>query len=117
MDASEPELLPEARVALYETLGHRELRDKRLLVLANKQDLPGALGPEEIAERLDLDGLSWNQWYVQVSTGTPGKNILTDPEPTCCLTGEGFEGGLDWLFSPFHTVEKSKPDAVEVNVD
>jgi signal recognition particle receptor subunit beta len=75
VDASEPELFPEARAALYEVMGARELRHKRLLVLANKQDLPGALGPDEIAERLDLDGLSWNRWYVQVRLTSRAKRV------------------------------------------
>ena len=39
-----------------------ELRDVILLVLANKQDLPNAMGVQEITEKLGLNDLRDRQW-------------------------------------------------------
>ena len=35
-------------------------------VLANKQDLPQALSPAEVTEKLGLPRLSGRKWYIQV---------------------------------------------------
>lgn len=60
-----------------------ELNDATLLVLANKQDLPNAVSPAEVADRLKLTELpTTRKWYIQ----------------GCCATqGEGLFEGLDWL--------------------
>jgi hypothetical protein len=61
-----------------------ELRHTILLIYANKQDLPNALGAEEITQRLGLNELRHRQWTVQ---------------PCSATTGEGLYEGLDWLTS------------------
>jgi len=54
------------------------------LILANKQDLPTALKPEQIVEKLDLKSIKAERWHVQ----------------GCCATsGEGLYEGLGWLAS------------------
>jgi len=63
-------------------LGADELRDAVLLVLANKQDLPNAMSPSEVAEKLALSSMRGRQWYVQ---------------SCCATTGDGLFQGLDWL--------------------
>jgi len=53
-----------------------------LLVFANKQDVEGAMKPEEISEQLGLaGGEKTRQWSVRGS---------------CAVQGEGLEEGLDW---------------------
>ena len=63
-----------------------ELRNAALLVLANKQDLPNAMGVSEIAEKLNLSTVKNRKWYIQATTAT---------------TGEGLYEGLDWLSREF----------------
>lgn len=59
--------------------------DVPILVLANKQDLPGAKEAEEIARYLGLGDLSPSHlWHVQ---------------PTCAVIGDGLEEGLDILYN------------------
>ena len=58
------------------------LRDARVLVLANKQDLPGAVRPDNIVEGLKLNSVRKHQWFVQQCSAT---------------TGAGIYEGLDWL--------------------
>lgn len=63
-------------------LSEDELSDVPLLVFCNKQDVDGALKPEEISEQLGLAGAeTTRQWSVRGS---------------CATKGEGLEEGLDW---------------------
>lgn len=65
-------------------LAQDELRDASVLVLANKQDLPGAMSVQEVTSRLNLNKLRNRQWYVQGASAP---------------TGDGLYEGLDWLAS------------------
>jgi ADP-ribosylation factor-like protein 1 len=63
-------------------LSEEELKGSPLLVFCNKQDVQGALKPEEISEQLGLAGAEKTRpWSVRGS---------------CALKGEGLEEGLDW---------------------
>jgi hypothetical protein len=54
-----------------------------LLVLANKQDMPYALPPEEVARKLKLKWVARKtKWHVQGTVGT---------------TGNGLYEAIDWL--------------------
>ncbi len=64
-----------------------ELSSAYLLVLANKQDMPGARSAAEIAEKLRLRDLSG------VSNGRREWNI----QSCCALTGDGLFDGLEWI--------------------
>ena len=71
-----------AREELARMLQEDELRNAKLLVLANKQDLPNAMKVQEITERLGLNKLRNRQWYIQGASAP---------------TGDGVYEGLDWL--------------------
>ena len=49
--------MEECRQLLWETVKNEQLRGKPLLLLANKQDRPGALKPDQIIEKLQLSQL------------------------------------------------------------
>ena len=67
-------------------LSEQELNGVPLLVFCNKQDVEGALKPEEISEQLGLaGGEKERQWSVRGS---------------CATKGEGLEEGLDWYVTP-----------------
>lgn len=51
-------------------------------MFANKQDLPNAMNPAEITEKLGLNELRGRKWYIQA---------------TCATQGDGLYEGLDWL--------------------
>lgn len=82
VDSNDRERVNEAREELNKMLSEDELRDAVLLVFANKQDLPHAMNPSEITDKLGLHGLRQRNWYIQA---------------TCATTGEGLYEGLDWL--------------------
>lgn len=78
VDSNDRERIDEARTELHRIVNDREMRDALLLVFANKQDLPQAMSPAEITDKLGLHRLRDRNWYVQ---------------PSCATTGEGlFEG-------------------------
>ncbi|KAH8876852.1 ADP-ribosylation factor 6 isoform 1 [Schistosoma japonicum] len=83
VDSSDRDRIEEARQELHRIAADREMQDAVILVFANKQDLPNAMKPNEIQERLMLAKLSQGRlWYVQ---------------PSIATTGEGLYEGLTWL--------------------
>jgi signal recognition particle receptor subunit beta len=66
VDSNDRERVGEAREELNRMLAEDELRDAVLLVFANKQDLPNAMGAAEITEKLGLHNLRNRNWYIQV---------------------------------------------------
>jgi len=82
VDSQDHLRMDEARQELHRILGDREMRDVLLLVFANKQDLPTAMSPAEVTERLGLPKMRDRSWFVQ---------------PSCATSGEGLLEGLNWL--------------------
>ncbi|CUI15204.1 ADP-ribosylation factor 1, putative [Bodo saltans] len=70
-----------ARDEISKMMSEPALRDSKLCVFANKQDMPGALTAAELIEGLELRNLK-HQWFVQ---------------PTSAVSGAGLYEGLDWL--------------------
>ncbi|PIK34682.1 putative ADP-ribosylation factor 1-like [Apostichopus japonicus] len=82
VDSNDRERVAEAREELTRMLQEDELRDARLLVFANKQDLPNAMLAAEVTDKLALHSLRSRSWYIQA---------------TCATSGDGLYEGLDWL--------------------
>merc|ERR1712183_930480 len=82
VDSNDEQRVETAKEELQRMLGEDELRDAALLVFANKQDLPNALGASQLSERLGLNSMRNRHWYIQAS---------------CATTGDGLFEGLDWL--------------------
>lgn len=78
----EKEFKNSAKEELYKILDDDDLRGLPLLVFANKQDLPGALRVDEVANRLGLPKVTNRKWFVQ------GTNAITK---------HGLYEGLDWM--------------------
>mmetsp|Transcript_1084 Transcript_1084/g.2286 ORF Transcript_1084/g.2286 Transcript_1084/m.2286 type:complete len:189 (-) Transcript_1084:283-849(-) len=82
VDSSDIARLDLARDELHRLLGEDELRNAAVLAFANKQDLPDAMSPSEMTDKLGLYNLRHRRWFVQA----------------CCATsGDGLYEGLDWL--------------------
>jgi len=83
IDSSDAPRLQTSRSELLTMLSEEELAGVPLLVFCNKQDIEGALKPEEISDQLGLaGGEKGRDWSVRGS---------------CATEGEGIEEGLDWL--------------------
>lgn len=86
VDSSDRERIEEARQELHRIVNDREMREVAILIFANKQDMPNAMKPQEIQQKLGLSRTSLRQrnWSVQPSTAT---------------TGDGVYEGLTWLMT------------------
>merc|ERR1712094_12596 len=84
VDSADPERIGDSKEELRLMLEEEELRGVTLLVLANKQDLPGAMSAAEVSESLGLTAIRSRQWAIF---------------QTSALKGSGINEGLDWLVS------------------
>ncbi|KAJ1650935.1 ADP-ribosylation factor, Arf Arf6 [Dispira simplex] len=82
VDSADRDRIDEARQELHRIISDREMKDCLLLVFANKQDLPGAMSPTEVTEKLGLNRMRERTWFVN---------------PSCATSGEGLFEGLTWL--------------------
>ena len=84
LDSSDRDRLTEAKHELTKLLEEPDLKDVHVLVLANKQDIPGALNANDIKVGLGLHEITTHDWFIQMTVATKG---------------EGLFQGLDWLSS------------------
>jgi len=85
VDSSDRWRLEDCKRELHSLLGQEKLAGCSLLVLANKQDLAGALSADEIAEVLELKNdqfTSGRHWEIHGCSA---------------VTGEGLVEGIDWV--------------------
>lgn len=75
VDSGDRERIQEAREELHRLISSQELRGAPVVLVANKQDLPGALGVKEITKRLNLSGITNRQWVVQGACALTGSGI------------------------------------------
>eukprot|EP00756_Hemistasia_phaeocysticola_P065660 Hpha_TRINITY_DN8710_c0_g1::TRINITY_DN8710_c0_g1_i2::g.45294::m.45294/K07941/ARF6; ADP-ribosylation factor 6 len=81
VDSADDQGLSRVKEDLHRIVGGEQLRRCPLLVLANKQDIRGALSPSEVENKLDLQKLK-GPWHCLGSIGEQGVGIAD---------------GLDWL--------------------
>lgn len=94
VDSADPERFAEARAELNAILENDEMRGVPFVVMANKQDLPGARNPMDLAEVLGLIKMKGHQWHVQ---------------GCCAATGDGLVEGLEVLTNLVKQFQKNKP--------
>jgi small GTP-binding protein len=83
IDSADVERIEEAVEELRYLMNEEELKDCPLLIIANKQDLLGALSPNELTKKLGLD-ISKRAWLVQGASA---------------ISGQGLKEGFDWMAS------------------
>jgi len=66
VDASDHARLREAQEELLKVLEDEEMKGVPCLILANKQDRPGALGVNDLAERWNLREIHGRPWHIKV---------------------------------------------------
>ncbi|KAK7404301.1 hypothetical protein VNO78_05086 [Psophocarpus tetragonolobus] len=82
VDSLDRERLGKAKQEFQTIINDPFMLHSVILVLANKQDLKGAMSPREVCEGLGLFDLKNRKWHIQ---------------GTCALRGDGLYEGLDWL--------------------
>lgn len=76
VDSADRMRLESCREELMVLLGEERLAGATLLVLANKQDLPGALSAQEIKDILELDNIKTHHWSVVGVSAVTGDKLL-----------------------------------------
>ncbi|PVV00783.1 hypothetical protein BB560_004820, partial [Smittium megazygosporum] len=84
IDSVDVSRLSDCAQELASILTEQKLVGASLLVFANKQDIPGAITPEELLKILDLENIKGHSW-----------NIF----PCSAVTGDGIDEGIDWIVS------------------
>ena len=84
VDSADTDRINIAKSELASMLQEEDLKDAKLLVFANKQDMPGALNAGEVSLALGLAEIKNRQWTIQ---------------QTVAKKGEGLFEGFDWLCS------------------
>ncbi|XP_043911404.1 ADP-ribosylation factor 1-like [Protopterus annectens] len=82
VDSVDPERFKEAQEELLAILEDDDMHSVPFVILANKQDLEGALKPSELVEALGLRKLQGHEWHVQ---------------GCCAVNGDGLVEGLQRL--------------------
>ena len=84
VDSNDRDRIEDAAEELKKMLAEKELEDCCVLIMANKQDLNGALSTDEVTKALGMENFAGRTWFVQGIS---------------CLTGQGLEEGLNWMNS------------------
>ena len=82
VDCQDRDRVDRAAAEFQQIAGDPLMRNAVILVLANKQDMPGALNPRELCPLLGLDKMRDREWHVQGTVATQGTGLYE---------------GLDWL--------------------
>ncbi|XP_014801353.1 PREDICTED: ADP-ribosylation factor-like protein 14 [Calidris pugnax] len=94
VDSSDKRRLEESKKEFEFILKNEYIKRVPVVMLANKQDLPGALNAEEITRRFNMKKYcSDRNWYVQ---------------PCCAITGEGLSEALQRLTTFAKQYSRSK---------
>lgn len=85
VDSVDAERMEEAKVELLRCARCPENLGVPILIVANKQDLPGARDSDEVAKLMNLNELTsaGHLWHIQ---------------PCCAIIGEGLDDGLEQLY-------------------
>ena len=75
VDSNDRDIIKDAEEELAKILKEEELKDCFILVLANKQDLNGALIPNEVEKKLGMEKFVGRKWLVQGTSAKKGQGI------------------------------------------
>jgi ADP-ribosylation factor protein 6 len=93
VDSQDEARIAEAREELHGIANDPAMSGVALLVLANKQDMPKAMSPAAVAEKLGLHEMRGRAWHVHGATAT---------------TGDGLYEGMDWLADTLKSVARRR---------
>ncbi|XP_062584187.1 ADP-ribosylation factor 1-like, partial [Saccostrea cucullata] len=76
VNSCDRERITESQRELFEVLDSPEMRGVPVLVIANKQDLPGAMKVTEISDLMTLHKIASRDWFIQAASATNGEGII-----------------------------------------
>ena len=75
VDSNDRERVDEAREELFGILDTDEMRGVPVAIIANKQDLPNAMSPSQLVDKLCLNKLSGHKWHIQGACAVNGDGV------------------------------------------
>jgi len=93
IDAATASSFEDAKSALDKVIRHEHLRGAPLLIVANKQDLPGVINDEELAKFLNLKELDERPYMFQAVSAYDGR---------------GIKSGIDWLVEQMEKCKRTE---------
>lgn len=100
VDSASKERFTESRRVLQEVLANPLLHQAPVLVLANKQDLPGAADSQEVTEMFGLGSVT--DRAVRVI-------------PVCAYTGQGLRESVEWIIGAIRSSSRTQRLRVKAN--
>lgn len=94
VDSSDKERLEEVKIELLKLVRSPDNHGLPILILANKQDMRGAVDPNELEKLISLHELPPGQIY--------------HTQPACAVTGEGLSEAMDIMFELIEKRKKTK---------
>lgn len=91
LDSVDIERMEEAKMELMRTARSPDNAGVPIMILANKQDLPGAKEPKELEKLLGLHELGG-------SSSTLPPTHMWHVQPACAITGDGLHEGMEALY-------------------
>ena len=82
IDSNDKDRLNQVQEELNHVFKEDELKDCLVLILANKQDIEGAMTVEQVTNALDLDQFKGRKWKIF---------------GTCAVKGDGLVEAFNWL--------------------
>ncbi|KAK9842022.1 hypothetical protein WJX81_004618 [Elliptochloris bilobata] len=77
VDSADAVRMQDCRAELHGLLKEEKLAGASLLILANKQDLPGALSASQIEQALDLAAMGTRHWRITACSAVTGEGLLS----------------------------------------
>ncbi|RLN40776.1 ADP-ribosylation factor-related protein 1-like [Panicum miliaceum] len=93
IDAATASSFEDAKSALEKVIRHEHLIGAPLLIVANKQDLPGVINDEELAKFLNFKELDERPYMFQAVSAYDGR---------------GIETGIDWLVEQMEKCKRTE---------
>ena len=89
VDSTNEERMDEAKEELHNLVNCAQLNGAPILVFANKQDLPNALTPFEVTQKLSLPHLNTRHlWYLQPTSAVRGDGIVEGLKELADMIGQ-----------------------------
>ncbi|KAJ8683198.1 hypothetical protein QAD02_018990 [Eretmocerus hayati] len=76
VDSADRRRLEDCKEEMHKLLQEERLEGATLLIFANKQDLPGAVSTEDIAQILDLESIKTHHWKIYKASAITAENLL-----------------------------------------
>ncbi|VDL82278.1 unnamed protein product [Nippostrongylus brasiliensis] len=84
VDSTDRRRIDQCKEEIHAILQDPKRKGIPFLMLANKQDLPDAMTPEELKSVIGLDA---------------GRDLEVHIQPSCAAIGEGLKEGVEWLYA------------------